>query len=187
MNDVLMHEGKPRRSGRYPWGSGERPFQSLKIGTRKYQNKDGSLTPAGEKRYKQEQHKNSLQKQKNQLSEEGVRDVSRWVREDMEKKQQILRISSDAVRKLREIEKETSPKPKKERMDLSKMTDQELRQRINRELAERQYNDLFGEETKPVISKGRQYLRSTLDVAGDVLAVGSSALAIALAIKTLKG
>lgn len=25
---ALVHEGKKRRSGRYPWGSGERPFQS---------------------------------------------------------------------------------------------------------------------------------------------------------------
>ncbi len=27
-NDILMHYGTPRHSGRYPWGSGEHPFQS---------------------------------------------------------------------------------------------------------------------------------------------------------------
>lgn len=27
-NDILVHYGMPRRSGRYPWGSGEHPFQS---------------------------------------------------------------------------------------------------------------------------------------------------------------
>lgn len=27
MEDVLMHYGMPRRSGRYPWGSGENPYQ----------------------------------------------------------------------------------------------------------------------------------------------------------------
>jgi len=26
-DDCLMHYGIPRRSGRYPYGSGERPFQ----------------------------------------------------------------------------------------------------------------------------------------------------------------
>ena len=26
-NDELMHYGMPRRSGRYPWGSGENPYQ----------------------------------------------------------------------------------------------------------------------------------------------------------------
>ena len=28
MSDELMHYGMPRRSGRYPWGSGENPYQS---------------------------------------------------------------------------------------------------------------------------------------------------------------
>ena len=27
MNDILIHYGMPRRSGRYPWGSGEDPYQ----------------------------------------------------------------------------------------------------------------------------------------------------------------
>lgn len=187
MNDFLIHEGKPRRSGRYPWGSGDRPFQSLKIGTQKYQNKDGSLTPAGEKRYAKEKYKNSLQKQKNQLSDEGVRDVDRWVKDDLEKAHRVVKTGSDTVRELQRMERETSPKPKKERMDLTNMTDQELRQRINRELTERQYNDLFGKTSEPKISKGRKYLRETLDIAGGVLAVGASSLSIALAIKELKG
>ena len=30
-NDVLEHYGMPRRSGRYPWGSGENPFQHEKF------------------------------------------------------------------------------------------------------------------------------------------------------------
>ena len=27
LEDYLMHYGMPRRSGRYPWGSGEDPYQ----------------------------------------------------------------------------------------------------------------------------------------------------------------
>ena len=27
MNDILIHYGIRRRSGRYPWGSGEDPYQ----------------------------------------------------------------------------------------------------------------------------------------------------------------
>ena len=26
-DDILMHYGMPRRSGRYPWGSGDNPYQ----------------------------------------------------------------------------------------------------------------------------------------------------------------
>lgn len=67
------------------------------------------------------------------------------------------------------------------------MTDKEMREQINRELLEQQYNKLFGKEMQPNVSKGREYVRNTLEVVGDVLTVGSSALAIALAIKELKG
>lgn len=32
--EELYHSGKPRRSGRYPWGSGDRPYQSETAGFR---------------------------------------------------------------------------------------------------------------------------------------------------------
>ena len=187
MEDFLMHEGKPRRSGRYPWGSGERPYQSLKIGVRRYQNKDGSLTKEGQKRYDREVMKNNLKKRKDRADEESLNDPNRWVKEDLEKTKQALDSSSDMIRAIKKIEKDTRPKPKKERMDLSHMTDQEMRQKINRELIERQYNDLFGETNPSEISKGREYVSTVLDIAGTVIPLSASALSIALAIKSLKG
>ena len=72
-------------------------------------------------------------------------------------------------------------------MDLSKMTDKEMRDRINRELLENQYNNLFAPEITSSISKGRTFAKKTLDVAGTTLALTGSSLAIALAIKELKG
>ena len=63
------------------------------------------------------------------------------------------------------------------------MSDQELRNKINRELLERQYNDVFN---PPTVSKGRQYIGKILETTGTVLAIGSSALGIALAIKDLR-
>jgi len=67
------------------------------------------------------------------------------------------------------------------------MSDKEMRDQINRELLERQYNQLFAEVPAAQVSKGREALKTTLEVAGSVLAIGSSALGIALAIKELKG
>lgn len=32
-SSIICHDGKPRRSGRYPWGSGEDPYQSIKRGS----------------------------------------------------------------------------------------------------------------------------------------------------------
>ena len=52
--DELYHYGTPRHSGRYPYGSGKRPYQGvlgMKWGVRRYQNEDGTLTPEGERRY----------------------------------------------------------------------------------------------------------------------------------------
>ena len=65
------------------------------------------------------------------------------------------------------------------------MSDKELRDKINRELLERQYSDIFGEEAK--VSRGRQFTRETLEIAGTALAATSSVLGIMLAIKQLKG
>ena len=88
---------------------------------------------------------------------------------------------------LKSIESETRPTPKKRKMNLSKMTDQELRDRINRANLEKQYNDLFGPTEAPKVSRGREYARTFLESAGTVLGVTSSALGIALAVKELRG
>lgn len=66
--------------------------------------------------------------------------------------------------------------------DLSQMSDQELRDRVNRMNLERQYSSLAAEDKL----RGQAYVRDTLDIAGNVLAITSSALAIAIAIKKLK-
>jgi hypothetical protein len=67
--------------------------------------------------------------------------------------------------------------------DLSSLTDDELKAKINRMNLEQQYSNLSASK----VSKGQVYAKSTLEVAGSVLAVGSSALGIALAVKQLKG
>jgi hypothetical protein len=64
------------------------------------------------------------------------------------------------------------------------MTDKELRDQINRELLERQYNDVFN---PPQVSKGKERASQMLETAGDVLAVTGSALAVALSIRALTG
>lgn len=189
MNE-LYHYGTPKHSGRYPWGSGENPYHhgksGPKFGVRRYQNKDGSLTEAGQKRYNREIMRNNQKKKKDRADEDALKDPQKWAREDLERTKQIVDSSSDIVKEARRIEKDSRPKPKKERMDLSKMTDQEMRQKINRELLEQQYNNLFGEIKQPEVSKGRKYVSMGLDIAGTALPLAASALSIALAVKRLK-
>ena len=79
---------------------------------------------------------------------------------------------------------EMTPGPKVPKMDLSNMTDQQMREQINRAILEQQYNNMFNPKRE---SKGREYVSRILDSAGNVLAITSSALGIALAIKELRG
>lgn len=159
-------------------------IKGMRWGVRRYRNKDGTLTPAGKKRYDRDIRDNASKKKENRIDTSNP-DPDRWVREDLTRTKKVVDTSSDLVRTVKTIERETRPKPVKKRMDLSNMSDQELRQKINRELLERQYNDVFGKEEAPKISKGREYANEILETAGTVLAVTSSALGIALAIKQL--
>lgn len=158
----------------------------MKWGVRKYQNKDGTLTEAGKKRYDRDVRENLAKKKENRIDTSNP-DPSRWAKEDLERSKRAADAGADLIRVAKNIERETAPKAKRIRMDLSKMTDQDLRKAIDREQLERRYNDLFGVEEKPNITKGREYTREILDIAGDVLSVGGSALAIALSIKALRG
>lgn len=67
------------------------------------------------------------------------------------------------------------------------MSDKELRDQINRQLLEQQYNKLFADTSSSEVSKGRTMVKDTLKFAGSVLAITGSALSIALAIKELRG
>ena len=156
----------------------------MKWGVRRYQNKDGSLTAEGKKRYDRDIAEN-LAKKKDSRIDTSNPDPNRWVREDIERSKRVIDSGSDLIRQAKNVERETSPKSTKKRLNVSNMSDKELRDKINRELLERQYSDMFGEEAK--VSRGRQFTRETLEIAGTALAATSSVLGIMLAIKQLKG
>ncbi len=129
--------------------------KGMKWGVRRYQNVDGSLTPEGKQRYASERLK-------------GVADAGNQMAGN-------LKAMNDKSIKIQSR--------RAEKMDLSKMTDQEMRERINRAMLEKQYDDMFN--PKKVYS-GREAVSDTLEVAGSVLAITSSALGIALAIQKLR-
>ena len=156
----------------------------MKWGVRRYQNRDGSLTAEGKKRYNRDIAEN-LAKKKDSRIDTSSPDPNRWVREDVERSKRVIDSGSDLIRQAKSIEKNTSPRSTKKRLNVSNMSDKELRDKINRELLERQYSDIFGEEAK--VSRGRQFTRETLEIAGTALAATSSVLGIMLALKQLKG
>ncbi len=158
-------------------------IKGMKWGVRRYQNKDGSLTPAGKKRYDRDIAENNAKKKENRIVIDGP-DARRWVKEDTKRAKGVVDSSRDMVRELENVNRNTKSRSKKQTMDLSKMSDQEMRNKINRALLEKQYNDMFAPQKT---SRGREAVTKTLETTGTVLAIGSSALGIALAIKELSG
>lgn len=163
------------------WG-----VKGMKWGVRRYQNADGSLTDAGKRRYSTDVAANAKKKKDNRLPEESLNDPNRWVKEDQERMKRVVDSGSQMASNLKtlndksmRIQARRAPK-----MDLSKMTDQEMRERINRAMLEKQYDDMFNPKK---IYSGREAVSDTLEIAGSVLTITSSALGIALAIKELKG
>lgn len=153
-----------------------------KWGVRRYQNSDGTLTEAGKARYNKDIRRNNQKKSKDRADESSLRDPSRWVSEDLNRAKNTV----DSTNRLLEKTREIRQKPKKEtKYDLSKMSDNELRQHINRMLMEDQYTKLMNSRAAEVKS-GKDYVDSFLNTSGKVLAVASSGVGLALAIHQLK-
>lgn len=160
----------------------------MKWGHRRFQNSDGTLTADGKKRYAKQDL--SPDEKKKFVQENATENAYRKAvinRSKTKFAKDIVDETQKVIRNAKQMSDESLKNgTKKVNLDLSKMSDKEMRDKINRELLERQYNSLFAPEVSTV-SKGQKVLNDTLSVAGGVLAASSSALAIALAIKQLKG
>lgn len=156
----------------------------MKWGVRRYQNKDGSLTSAGKRRKKNDLSGMSNEDliKANQRSKLEQTYRNNHSSRKLEGTKRLIDASSNLVNQSKSVSRTFGSKGSNT-TDLSKMTDQELRNKINRANLERQYSDLYNSSD---VSKGRAYAEKTLEVAGTALTITSSALGVALAIKELK-
>lgn len=171
--------------------------KGMRWGHRRYQNKDGTLTEAGKKRYA----KDAKSKGYNQQDEDGTYyrgggkkgkgsketydpDINRYVIEDTNAAKRVLDETSTGLNRAKNISSREMRKASKNKMDLSNMTDQEMRDAINRANLERQYNDMFAEPSKA--AKNRERVDRFLEVAGDAVVMTASAVTIAVSIMELK-
>lgn len=173
----------------YHWG-----VKGMKWGVRRYQDKDGSLTAAGKKRYARDAREKGYSKQDEDgtyyktAGKKGGRketldvDADRYVTEDMQRSKRVVDDSANLARNLKTVNDKSMKNQHRERLDLSNMSDQELRNQINRELLERQYNDVFN---PPKVNKGKETASKVLETAGDILVVAGSAVGLALSIRQL--
>lgn len=168
-------------------------IKGMKWGVRRYQNKDGSLTDAGKKRYYKEADAGHYDKEgyngtRYKTTKKGKKEVlyadaEKWARDDNTAAKRVAEESSHMTNKLKQINDKSLRNKPKAKMDLSNMTDDQMRKEINRAMLERQYNDMFAPQKQ---AKGREFASKFLEVGTDVLAITGSALGIALAVQQLR-
>lgn len=146
MENELMH-----------WG-----IKGMKWGVRRYQNKDGSLTPAGKKRYDKEMAK---LKEEEKIAKNKLRTQAKLNKLD-EKRKEI-----EALKSGKPIAKSTK-KPAKP--SVKDMSDEELRQTVNRLLMEQQYAKLNPQQ----VSAGQKFVKKVMNdvVAPAATEVGKNVL-----------
>ena len=141
MNEnVLMHWGK----------------KGMKWGVRRYQNKDGTLTPAGKKRYAQEMER--LKKEEKILKN---KQRTKAQLDKLSAKEQEIKAMKKEVAGKKLDEPKVKPTPKKTVKD---MTDEELNAAVNRMRLEKTYKELMTEQNaaakKANTSKGKAFVDS---------------------------
>lgn len=141
-----------------------------KWGVRRFQRPDGSLTPAGKKRYAAA-FEPTVKTGKDKAPISPAEKVARETGNAINNASTINRSISNI--------KQSS---KKESM-VSNMTDEELRKAINRMDLENRYTSLSAERT----NRGMSYVDETLKIAGGITGIAASTLAIITTINKLKG
>ena len=154
-------------------------IKGQKWGVRRFQNKDGTLTPAGKQKY------GSKENFEKQYPEE------RKARTASAKK--VSDKGVDAVKAAREAEAERTKKrqakadkslEKAARERARKMSDQELREAVNRLNLEENYTRMV--QNRERISVGESAVAKVLNVTLTAMTITSTALGIATAIQELK-
>ena len=159
------------------WG-----IKGMKWGVRRYQNADGSLTPAGKKRYRDESE--SIERE---LS--GATKKSPSV-EDYQTSLKTAKSASDTIDAARKLKDDThkvkDPKLERQiRKSIEQMSDKELQQRVQRLNMEDNYARMM--MNREHLKQGEDYVSKVLDVSAVAVRGATTALTIALLVKQLRG
>ena len=198
-------------------------IKGQKWGVRRYQNKDGSLTPAGKKRRSSSDEVRNMstdelrQKVRRLNNEQRYIDLTKSSSSSVSKMadgiERASRIGGDANRIYKSMNGENNPYSKvanqgidamsrtarltkkidsnvrskndtaKALKKLETMSDADLAKEVDRLDLEQQYSMLSNSK----IRRGKTSVNEVLDIAGDIVGIGASAVAIAIGIKKLMG
>ena len=157
------------------WG-----IKGQKWGVRRYQNSDGSLTPEGIKRYRDEA--GDIERRLNTNKREMTADDY----QNAIKKTKSVGEGIDSVRKFNDGKKLKDPAMERRiRKSTEQMSDKELQQRVQRLNMEDNYTRMMMHREH--LQQGEDYVNKMLDVSATVVRGATTALTIALLIKQMKG
>ena len=158
------------------WG-----IKGQKWGVRRYQNSDGSLTPAGIKRYRDEA--GDIERRLNTNKREMTADDY----QNAIKKTKSAGEGIDSVRKFNDDSKKLKDPAMERRIRKSteQMSDKELQQRVQRLNMEDNYTRMMMHREH--LQQGEDYVNKMLDVSATVVRGATTALTIALLIKQMRG
>ena len=122
-------------------------IKGMRWGVRRYQNKDGSLTKAGQKRYNKEKERleGELKKAKRQARTNAKLDKLKKLENEVEIQK----------KKNASVDADTKPKQK----SVKDMTDEEIRSAIARKQLENQYRQYYPEQ----VSRGEAFMKTIVD------------------------
>lgn len=131
------------------WG-----IKGMKWGVRRYQNKDGTLTPAGKKRYNAE-----MERLKNEEKILKNKEATRAKLAKLETKQKEIDERKKAVEgksNSKSVTKKTDGESEPKRKSVKDMSDEELAAVVRRAQLEKQYRDLNPQQ----ISAGKKFFNT---------------------------
>ena len=154
------------------------------VGRDTNQTEGPHLTEAGMKRWEREQQRDAQKpKDKRAKSKQDLVDPERWEREDLENKLAVARGLKSGSEGASKLVGKIFKDPPRERWDLSNMSDQELRNAINRERLEREYNDIFNPQLE---NEGRKYYQDRIETFSQAAGTAISVMEVIKAVKELK-
>lgn len=172
-DSYLMHHGMPKRSGRYKYGSGKRPFQHTGKGSAVIKKVGGTASSLANKA-------------KKRLSSEGRAEAAATKYKKQEKKSKALAakeaakksaLEAKAVAKREKEQRKAAQKSSKEAQNsyrktakrASSLTDEELNKQIERLSKEKRLRDLTDEVTATKVTKGQKYVNDIMKSAGKTI------------------
>ena len=148
-------------------------------GIRRYQNKNGSLTAYGKKRYAKELAKLEAEKKRVRQYEQTAKKMSKLddVRKDLDERKKALN-PDDTPESAKQQKAPSVPQKRK----LSELSNEEIQAKIDRMNLENKYKELaqarIDAVSKKEVSKGRKFAEEVLTNAGKNIATQTAAWAL---------